>query len=116
MVGWMESANPLFVRALAAVFGGARECQRVQAGRMHQKGAIGQLEGSACWAGEGIQEHLWLCGRERGPVRTIGLEFSTFTPSFEELRERIGKSRLQQKGESESESFLGGKREDLDRA
>jgi hypothetical protein len=37
-------------------------------------------------------------------------------PSFEELRERIGKSRLQQKGESESESFLGGKREDLDRA
>jgi hypothetical protein len=76
MVGWMESANPLFVRALAAVFGGARECQRVQAGRMHQKGAIGQLEGSACWAGEGIQEHLWLCGREKGagPDHWFGIQ------------------------------------------
>ena len=39
----------------------------------------------------------------------------SLNPSFEELRERIGKIRLQQKSESESDSFLGGKREDLDR-
>jgi hypothetical protein len=40
-----------------------------------------------------------------GPDHWFGIQH--FTPSFEELRERIGKSRLQQKGDSESDSFLG---------
>jgi hypothetical protein len=107
MVGWMESANPLFVSALAAVFGGARVCQRVQAGRMPQKGGIGQLESSAGLSRRGhpgASLALW-SRKGAGPDHWFGIQH--FTPSFEELRERIGKSRLQRKGESESDSFLG---------
>jgi hypothetical protein len=122
MVGWMESANPFVCEGRWRLCLEGRElCQRVQAGRSAPEGGHWPIGKQRLGEQKKARGHPGaICGRERGrsgPLDWFGIHRS-LNRSSEELRKRIGKSRLEQESESESDSFLGAsrKREDFDRA
>ncbi len=126
--GWMEGIREshfLFVRALAAVFGGARVCQLpTRSGRENAPEGGHWPMGKQCLLSRrGLRasrswSNLW-SRKGAGADHWFGIHH-LLTQSSEELRERRGlvradSSKKARESRSESDSSLGGKREDLDR-